>query len=483
MKLQKTLPQNAAFYERYADLIHSLTKVATISQIVTGATEIGILYALLSKAFSDVLPPQYIAFCSMLGAIFCAALLQIGLKKVFPYSVRAILFKRFKGLDLAFTIGIFILTVALLAVSVFLSWSGAKDIADFAIQSPITKTTDKADSLRAADIVMAQRVFSSDSTTIETKFTGKLEAIQSEYQSHITTIERNAKGKQATTLRAELKTKLAQLQADKAVEIEAKANIRQLAFDKANNRNTTETATITTDNNEAKGKAKVKQNRYGGYISYFTAFCYVFFLCVFALNEIYHKGANIETKPLPTQRHFSPSVIALFMETIKEKTDVFFRTKIQVFADKTKAQPLPSAVSALYDFKADILTDTVKIETVSKETKVIKLPLKVPFIPGIAATTEGIVESTEKRQIGFNKVKSNDQTQTDDKETQRNASIRNAYGTNETSKYVVLNCAYESCGKSFERRTTFQKYCCEECRIAAFEKRTGKALKKQLKKG
>jgi hypothetical protein len=482
MKLQKTLPQNAAFYERYADLIHSLTKVATISQVVTGATEIGILYALLSKAFSDILPPQYIAFCAMIGAVFCAALLQIGLKKVFPYSVCALLFKRFKGLDLAITIGVFILTVALLVVSVFLSWSGAKDIADFAIQSPTTKTTDKADSLKAADVAIAQRVFSSDSATIETKFKGKVEAIQSEYQSRIAEIERYSNGKQATSMRAELKTKLAKLDSDKATEIEAKASIRQQAFDRAESRNSNETATITTDNGEAKAKAKQKQDRYGSYIGYFTAFCYVFFLCVFALNEIYHKGANIEIKPLPSQRHFSPSVIALFIETVKEKTDVFFRTKIQAFADKTAAQPLPSAVSALYDFKADVLTDTVKVETKAKETKVIKLPLKLPFIPGIAATAEIVTEPSEKRQIGFNKTKPKDDSQADDKDNQRNASIRNAYESNETSKYTILNCAYEVCGKPFERRTTFQKYCCEDHRIAAFEYRTGRQLKKQPKK-
>jgi hypothetical protein len=53
---------------------------------------------------------------------------------------------------------------------------------------------------------------------------------------------------------------------------------------------------------------------------------------------------------------------------------------------------------------------------------------------------------------------------------------------NDTSQAVILNCAYEVCGKPFERRTTFQKYCCENCRIAAFTARTGKPFTKKKAK-
>jgi hypothetical protein len=133
MKILKSMPNDTAFFERYADLTHSLTKVATIAQVVTGAAEIGILYALLFPSIHD-LAPNYAVTLSTVAAVFCAALLQFGLKKVFPYSIRAILYKRFKGLDLAFSISVFILTVALLGVSVFLSWKGSKDIASFAVR-------------------------------------------------------------------------------------------------------------------------------------------------------------------------------------------------------------------------------------------------------------------------------------------------------------------------------------------------------------
>ena len=147
MKILKSMPNDTAFFERYADLTHSLTKVATIAQVVTGSAEIGILYALLFPSIHD-LAPNYAATLSTIAALFCAALLQFGLKKVFPYAVRAFIYKRWQGLDRAFSVSVIILTLALLGVSVFLSWNGSKDIAAFAIAPPTEKTTTAQDSAK-----------------------------------------------------------------------------------------------------------------------------------------------------------------------------------------------------------------------------------------------------------------------------------------------------------------------------------------------
>ncbi len=473
MKLQTNLPQNADFFERYAALITRLKGVATIAQFITGVCEIGILYGLIAPSLGDILPPQYVGFCAMFGAIICAALLQIGLKEVYPYSIRAVLFKRFKGLDLWFSIGVFILTGAMLAASITLSWQGSKDIADFAVSKPIEKTTTASDSIKNADFLTAQRLFTSDSATIETKYKGKLEATESEKMSVINAVERNAKGKKATSLRAELSTKLAKLQADKATEIEAKASDRKKAMDRAATRNDGDAATIASDNTTAKNEVTTKKNRYKGYIGYFTLMCYVFFLSVFTMNEIYHKGAKIEIKPLPSQRHFNPSVFAEFIETVKEKLDVFFRTKIQNWADKTPPQPLPLSMSALYDFKADILTDTVKIETTGKQTKVIKLPLKVHKI---AAETSDNEPEKPQRKIGFFGG-NNDTT----KIVGGTPNDTNGVQNNDTTKIVggtetIGQCP--NCLKSFVKNHKKHVYCCDDCRVEFWQKKNGKAVHK-----
>jgi hypothetical protein len=108
-----------------------------------------------------------------------------------------------------FSIFIFILTLAMLTASITLSWQGSKDIADFAVSKPIEKTTLRSDSTKNADFLTAQRLFTSDSATIETKYKGKLEAIESDKMNEINVVERNAKGKQATSMSISNTTKYA----------------------------------------------------------------------------------------------------------------------------------------------------------------------------------------------------------------------------------------------------------------------------------
>ena len=45
----------------------------------------------------------------------------------------------------------------------------------------------------------------------------------------------------------------------------------------------------------------------------------------------------------------------------------------------------------------------------------------------------------------------------------------------------TITKACENCGGSFERRTTFQKFCSENCRVKYWEARTGKTLTKKAK--
>jgi hypothetical protein len=43
------------------------------------------------------------------------------------------------------------------------------------------------------------------------------------------------------------------------------------------------------------------------------------------------------------------------------------------------------------------------------------------------------------------------------------------------NNWKIANCL--QCGQEFKRNTTWQKYCCENCRQEAYIKRTGKELK------
>lgn len=498
MKTFKSMPKETAFFDRYANLIHSLTRFAVIAQVVTGLTEIGIIYSLLYPSISD-LAPSYAAIITTPLSILFASLLQVGLKKVFPYSIKAILYKRFKELDLPFSIAVFVLTIALLTISVLLSYKGSHDIIDIAIQPPTDKTTTDTDSIKAATERQANATFTTDSATIETKFAGKSEAIQSEFLSRANGYDAQAQRAtgsiykaeltaKANGIKAELKTKLAILQSEKATEIEAKATERKATINRATDKNDQTTAEIKTANSEAKGKAEQRKGRYKNYIGFFTMFCYVFFLIAFVLDEIYKKGAKIDETPQPHQRHFAPSLFAEWIEAIKARFDTWLRSKIYAFADKTRASPLPNALNSLYDFKAETLKNVLVIETEPQETKVIKLPSKPLRIAAKNATTQDATEPKQARQIGFFKPKKEDATTDESKDatdaTSEKTGVHNAMRStrSESVQYVIMKCANVECGKDFERKTTFQKYCCEDCRKAGFKARTGVDFDLEIKK-
>lgn len=54
--------------------------------------------------------------------------------------------------------------------------------------------------------------------------------------------------------------------------------------------------------------------------------------------------------------------------------------------------------------------------------------------------------------------------------------MRRTQTVNGAGGVVILEC--QRCGKPFERRTTFQKFCSEDCRVKSWEERTGRPLKK-----
>jgi hypothetical protein len=494
MKTFKSMPKETAFFDRYANLIHSLTRFAVVAQLVTGLTEIGIIYSLLYPSISD-LAPSYAAIITTPLSILFASLLQVGLKKVFPYSVKAILYKRFKSLDLAFTIAVFVLTIALLIVSILLSYKGSRDIVDIAIQPPTEKTTTATDSTRAAAERQANATFTTDSATIETKFAGKSEAIQSDYLSRASGYDAQAaraKGSiykaeltaKANGIRAELKTKLATLQSDKATEIEAKATERKATIQRATDKNDQATAEIKTANSEAKGKAEQRKGRYKNYVGYFTMFCYVFFLIAFVLDEIYKRGAQIDETPQPHQRHFLPSLFAEWIEAIKARFDTWVRAKIYAYSDKTKASPLPNALNSLYDFKADALQNVWTIQTEPQETKVIKLPSKPLRIAAKSEMTDGksgVSDEKKSRQIGFFKQQKTDEmTDGDQDKTAKTATDVTAAVMHEKPQPKVKNC--EWCNNSFEYVVYNKKYCCETCKKQAWEAKTGVNFDLELKK-
>jgi hypothetical protein len=133
-------------------------------------------------------------------------------------------------------------------------------------------------------------------------------------------------------------------------------------------------------------------------------------------------------------------------------------------------------MSALYDFKADVLTDTIKIETTGKQTKIVKLPLKVHKIAAITPSDDDEPKE-QKRQIGFNVLKNNDATKivggaNNDTENAQNNAITKIVGGTETTGQCP------NCLKSFIKNHKKHTYCQDECRIEFWQKSNNKKVHK-----
>ena len=64
-----------------------------------------------------------------------------------------------------------------------------------------------------------------------------------------------------------------------------------------------------------------------------------------------------------------------------------------------------------------------------------------------------------------------------DTTSESRATVKNLAVPNETNVQNISVPACEHCATPYDRKTTFQKYCSDQCRIAAWEKRHGRTLK------
>ena len=483
MKIRLPLPKDAEFFNKYAALVFALKRYGVVAQSIAALTELGILYALIYGTLSDI-TPSFGPVISIAGALVAASMLQVGLRFSLPYVVRSVLYKRFRNLDLAFTVVVWVLLLALLTVSITLSWLGSKSIAETFTPKPIERTTLLTDGEKKAANETAEKLFLTDSLTIAAKFSGKIEATKAALQTQIDATDgkasnasikspqwsRELKAK-AQTLRGEMTAKLATLESERATEIQTAAKDRANALGEASTRRNREADKIQSDNEAAQTKTTFKTNRYGGYLGIFTLVCYLFFIVSTILNEMLNKGAKIEALPMPTQYDFLPSVFAEWKTAISDRLNQIFRQHIQTFSDNTKAAPMPEKMPMLYDYKAQPLeTVLTVVSEPPKETAIIKLPVKMPKI---AATVKSDDKTVTPRPIGFH----TDKTIVSDPTTDKIINDKPYTKIVTIQKGSHLRTC-EQCKTSYVYNHHKQKYCGETCRVEAWEKRTGRIFNK-----
>ncbi len=190
MKIQFNLPTNEAFFNRYATLVPTLSKLGIIAQLISGLTEIGIIYSIILSRVSEFAPNRAVLL-AVVGAIIGTLFLEVGLRKFAPYTIKAFLYKRFKGLDLAMTIFIVIVCIGLLSVSALLSFQGSKELVSIASPPPKLESTTAIDKAYQTKKNELNTLFSTDSTIITTGYLSQIQAENKRFEAKIAAHQNN----------------------------------------------------------------------------------------------------------------------------------------------------------------------------------------------------------------------------------------------------------------------------------------------------
>lgn len=455
MKSFLSLPTNGEFFARYANLVPTLFKVGVLSQIISAVTEIGIIFTIAYGSLKGFFPHYFISeITAGIAAFIGTGVIEIGLRKFVPYSVKAFLYKRFKGLDLAMSIFILFTTSGLLLVSGNLSFRNSPKIIETI--KPVVKQKDTEQATAEYDKERNEILtnYRTDSSSISSGFIAQINTKNIEYQSLIDVENKGVEkyerkeertGKSYRTKKILIKTKIAQLQATRdekigilttgqATELKALLVAKNAALVDAKNTYKSKVDKVTKYNDKQTNKSESEIKSYGFGLGWFTIFCLTIFVLSVILDEIHKKGSGIKEQVLPSQYDFSTGIVGDFFTMLSNKVQQRLRAKIHQWESKTPPPSLPVAPTSLYnlsELKQEIIT--VKFEE-DDNAKIIYLP---------------------------NDNRSNDNRYQND--------------TNGTAK--LREC--KNCGDEYIYKHHKQMYCKESCRIEAWEQRTGGKVKKR----
>lgn len=351
MKIHFSLPKDEGFFQSYATLTPTLYKLGFLAQVVSALTEVGILYALIFDGLKGFLP-QYANYAAMAGAFVGTAFLEVGLRQFCPYSVRAILYRRFGGLHLVMSLFIFSVTLGLLASSGYLSFGGSKDLVEAVAPAPRLESTAATDSLYRQEAGDIESRYSAQQEASRAKFAALVNVERLNLEKYEAREQRT--GRKYTTTKQRITAKIASLEAQGAEAVAALEAAKGEELASAHQRLTEGREKVETGNDEAIAQAAAKVGRYGNGLAYFTVICLFVLVLSIALDEIHKKGAGIEAQALPTQYDFSQSIAGEFWAMASEKWNYYARAFIRRLADATPEPPEPAEAPALYEYTPEL---------------------------------------------------------------------------------------------------------------------------------
>lgn len=323
------------FFTRYAPLVPQLKLPGYLAQIVSGLTEWGILYALIFSSLA-VFWPSYAAPAGIIGASVGVTILEGGLRALLPFSVRAIINRRWQGLDGWISTIVLSLTVLLLGASGFLSFTGSRSLVRSIAAPPAEATATATDSLATAEADLVKMDWQRDEADLVQAYDVRLDAVKTAAAATVRRLEgqlatirtrERTTGQQYTTRRAQLNELKADALADRDEQLATLATEReaQLADIRTRYRDRLDAITANRDSSRHQVAAtnasaltdhQQQVSRYGGGLAWFTVLCLVVLIVSIAVDELHKAGAGIETITEPDAYTFEGSPLAAFREAV-----------------------------------------------------------------------------------------------------------------------------------------------------------------------
>jgi hypothetical protein len=488
-----SLPTDKPFFEVYANSIETVKRNSIFAQLVSFGTEVGTIYLFFIMKFSEMLPPDKAKLVSIGLAVFFAAFLEYSLRGSLISFIRQILNKRFSGLHKFITIGDLVTVVAFIALSAFLSWQGSKNVIAPKVVGEFQEINyDNVNSFRANRETVTIDNYKAEKADIESRFNAQISAISNSYNAKVESKNKKGDkyrqkekdtGKSYKTRRQKVEQQTQNLKAEKAAEIaqlEANKSKALATAEDAKGKKLERTQKEYQDQKiklDAKNEKSLKRNEtqikvWGLGFGWFSIAALLYLIYALCRIEIIKHGAGIKETPRPSDYFFKQGVFVEAWEAITERVNRFWYGVIHKFASNTRPPLAPDKTNVpfLYD------TEGMEQPILKVEFEGTEQPFKIslpPITENLLKQMEGSkakVMTEPKRKIGFqNLIKPNIEKEP----------IRKSFNENSTADNQRI-CTH--CSNGYTYRHHKQKYCSDNCRIKAWEQRTGKALKMKKKK-
>ena len=439
MRIIKCKAKNPEFLGKYGKLLQISILLSIFCQIISTTTEVGVFYANLTNKFSflgwfSFLPTTILTIGFVAG-------IELGGRAILSYAVDALLYFRFKGLELFLSLVVIPSAFFLLKTSLNVSVEGSPQVVESFSKFPTLASTETVNTELTNEKAEIYRVYGEDKALIESNYNQQIATITSQYKGKTTKLQKSIDnytrkeqrgqgsfksrknylyGKIAE-LESERDLKIGVLEGKKGAELKSLMSQRELKIAKAKGIYEKSKSKIDRKNDKATNKHENQKEANKGSLSNLVYATFILFILSVVVERIIYKGAEIEI-----YYEFTGGWLDAFLTPQENQSQTTSKTAVNNQRKRTikGTRKSDDTSRATIEKKGDDLND----------------------------------DTTDKRKLYENRMATQSQK----------ATIRNR------------NCSH--CGDEYAYKHHKQKFCSDSCRKKAWEKKSGRKLKLKRKK-